>query len=88
MTDDQKGFLISIFHYFFICISFQNCQESLQKLGTFFENEMVLKIIGIKNDETKIFGLTYTKTFRRKTPSIDFINFWYIMKNDFENLVA
>ena len=46
---------------------------------------MVLKIISIKNPETKSFGLTCTKTFRRKTPSMDFINFWYIMKNDFEN---
>ena len=46
---------------------------------------MVLKIISIKNAETKSFGLTYTKTFRRKTLSMDFINFWYIMKNDFKN---
>lgn len=61
MTDEQKGILISIFSYLFPII---------------LESEMVLIIIGIKNDETKSFGLKYTKTSRIKTPSIDFINFW------------
>ena len=61
MTDDHKGILISIFSYLFPII---------------LESEMVLIIIGIKNDETKSFGLKYTKTFRKKKPTIDFINFW------------
>ena len=45
-----------------------------------------LKIIAIKKDETKSFGLLLKHLEEKpQKDSIDFINFWYIMKNDFEN---